>query len=113
MPVFAQAIDLVDDAALIAEYERHHRAVWPEVERGLRAIGIREMRIWRLGTRLFMVFEAAEGFEPARDYQRYAEDPRCSAWDELMRTYQRRVPGAREGEWWAAMAEVYSLGDVR
>lgn len=109
MAVYAQAIDLVDDAALIAAYERHHRAVWPEVEAGLRAIGIREMRIWRLGTRLFMVFEAAEGFDPARDYQRYAEDPRCRAWDEMMRTYQRRAPGAREGEWWAAMAEVYRL----
>lgn len=109
MPIFAQAIDLVDDAALIAEYERHHLAAWPEVVSALREIGIREMRIFRLGSRLFMVFEAAEGFDPARDYQRYAEDPTCRAWDELMRRYQRRAPGAREGEWWASMEQVFDL----
>jgi L-rhamnose mutarotase len=109
MQTFAQAIDLVDDAALIDEYVRAHRAVWPEVEAGLRAIGIRSMRIWRLGPRLFMVCEAYDGFDPARDYQRYADDPRTRAWDELMRRFQRPAPGARPGEWWAAMERVYEL----
>jgi L-rhamnose mutarotase len=58
-----------------------------------------------------MVCEAREGFDPARDYQRYAEDPRCFAWDELMRRYQRRAPVAGEGEWWAGMTEVFRLGN--
>lgn len=109
MKRFAQAIDLVEDPALIEEYERAHRAVWPEVERGLRAIGIRRMHLWRLGTRLFMQCEADDGFDPVRDYPRYALDPRTRAWDELMRRYQRPAPGARPGEWWAAMTEVYAL----
>lgn len=112
MPTFAQAIDLVDDPVLIAAYERHHRAVWPEVVVALREIGIREMRIFRLGCRLFMVFEAAEGFDPARDYQRYAEDPRCREWDELMRHYQRRAPGSQEGQWWASMELVFDLASA-
>lgn len=109
MATFAQAIDLIDDPAQIAEYERHHRAVWPEVVSALHEIGIREMRIFRLGSRLFMVFEAEPGFDPARDYQRYADDPRCREWDELMQRYQRRAPGAREGEWWASMELVFDL----
>lgn len=109
MPTFAQAIDLVDDDGMIEAYERHHRAVWPEVTAALREIGILEMRIFRLGRRLFMVFEAREGFDPARDYQRYADDPRCRAWDDLMRTYQRRAPGAGAHEWWARMELVFDL----
>ncbi len=110
VPLHAQAIDLVDDPTLIREYEAHHRAVWPEVVEGLRAIGIRRMRIWRTGCRLFMVFEAPEEFDPARDYQSYAEDPRCREWDELMREYQRRIPAATdEPGWWTPMTEIFDL----
>lgn len=109
MGMFAQAIDLVDDPGLIREYEEHHRRVWPEVAAALRGIGITRMRIFRLGCRLFMVYEAPEGFDPARDYQAYTADPRCREWDELMRRFQRPAPGAAEGSWWAPMDEVFDL----
>ncbi len=108
MRVFAQALDLVDDPARVDEYLRHHRAVWPEVTEGLRAIGIRGMRIWRGGTRLFMLVETDDGFDPAR-YQDYARDPRTSEWDALMRTFQRPAPFAKEGEWWSPLEEVFDL----
>ncbi|MAD78158.1 MAG: L-fucose mutarotase [Planctomycetaceae bacterium] len=108
---FAQALDLVDDPLRIAEYERHHREAWPEVIHGLRSIGIRDLRIWRTGTRLFMTLQVPEDFNPAHDYQSYAEDPRCRAWDELMRDYQRRVPSAdpSDGGWWTPMTEIFNL----
>jgi len=109
MRTFAQALDLVDDTARIAEYIEYHRSAWPEVIAGLRRIGIRNMRIWRTGTRLFMVFDAPDSFDPARDYQSYTSDPRCREWDELMRTYQQRIPSAREGEWWTEMDLVFEV----
>lgn len=108
MRAFAQAIDLTDDPARIDEYLRHHRAVWPEVTGGLRAIGIRGMRIWRGGTRLFMVVETDDDFDPAR-YQGYAANPRTQEWDALMRTFQRPAPFAKPGEWWAQLEEVFDL----
>ena len=37
------ALDLKDDPALIAAYEAHHRAVWPEVLDHLRRHGVIEM----------------------------------------------------------------------
>ncbi|MFZ4575550.1 MAG: L-rhamnose mutarotase [Phycisphaerales bacterium] len=110
MRTFAQMLDLKDDPALIAEYKRHHEAVWPEVVLALRAAGIASMRIYLGGNRLFMTFEAPDEFDPARDFQRYAEDPRCRAWDDLMRTFQQRVPGARSGGWWEPMEAVFELG---
>ena len=109
MRFFAQAIDLVDDPGLVRAYEEHHRAVWPRVAEALRAAGIRRMRIFRHGTRLFMYCECPDGFDPARDYQQYARDPECRRWDELMRRFQRPVPGAADGQWWAPMQPVFDL----
>lgn len=109
MAMFAQALDLIDDAERIREYEAYHRRIWPEVAAALRSIGISRMKIFRTGTRLFMIYEAPDGFDPARDYQAYASNPRCREWDELMRGYQRRVPAAPEGVWWTPMAEVFCL----
>jgi L-rhamnose mutarotase len=109
MPTFAQTLDLVDDAERIAEYDRYHAHVWPEVVAGLHTIGITSMHLFRTGTRLFMVYEAPASFNPARDYQRYADDPRCQAWDDLMQTFQRPIPTAREGEWWTPMGLLFAL----
>jgi L-rhamnose mutarotase len=110
MRSFAMALDLVDDPVRIAEYDAHHQEVWPEVRSGLRAIGITRMLIYRCGTRLFMSFEAPDDFDPDRDYQGYAEDPRCRDWDALMRSYQRQVPAASESVWWTPMTVVFDLG---
>jgi len=40
---FCQALDLVDDPQLIAEYQQHHQRIWPEVAEHLRQHGIVEM----------------------------------------------------------------------
>jgi hypothetical protein len=41
------ALDLKDDPDLIAEYERHHERIWPEIDRSIRASGILGMEIGR------------------------------------------------------------------
>ena len=112
MKRFAQALDLVDDPAMIAEYVEHHKRVWPEVVEALRGIGLQRLTIFLHGNRLFMYCEAPDGFDPARDYQGYTEDPRCREWDALMRRYQRQVPGAPGGSWWAPMEPVFDLGSA-
>ena len=53
------ALDLKDDPALIAEYERLHQNIWPQISAHLRGHGVLDMQIWRLGTRLFMVMDTA------------------------------------------------------
>jgi L-rhamnose mutarotase len=113
MKMFAQALDLRDEPGVIEAYKEHHRRVWPEVTAALREAGIESMHIFLTGTRLFMVMEARDGFDPARDFQSFARHPRCREWDELMRTMQKRVPGALEGEWWTPMEEVFNLNETR
>jgi L-rhamnose mutarotase len=104
-------VDLVDDPARIEEYRRHHRAVWPEVEKSLLAIGIRALDIYALGRRLVMILETREDFDRARDFARHAAShPRVAEWEALMRAYQVPPPGAAPGEVWALMEPVYHLG---
>ncbi|MBL9118668.1 MAG: L-rhamnose mutarotase [Phycisphaerae bacterium] len=106
---YAQALDLKSDPSLIEAYRRHHVAVWPEVVTGLRAIGIREMRIWLVGTRLFMLFEAPDDFDPSRDFRIYDRNPRCRRWEEWMRTFQVRLAEAGPQDWWTPMEEIFAL----
>ena len=109
MQAFAQALDLKDDPEVIEQYKAYHREVWPEVIEGLRTIGITSMRIFLLGTHLFMYFEAPDDFDPARDFQRYAASERAQAWEKLMRGFQQRVPEAGEGDWWTPMEMVFDI----
>lgn len=109
MRVFAQALDLVDDPRLIEAYRAHHRRVWPEVLQALERIGIRRMKIFLVGTRLFMYGEAEDSFDPATSYAAYASTPRAAEWDELMRAFQRRLAEAPTDAWWAPMECVFCL----
>jgi len=100
---------LKDDADVIDRYKRYHREAWPEVIARLKEIGITEMKIFLIGRRLFMYMEAIDGFDPDRDFPKLNDLPRYREWDVLMSSMQERVPEAREGEWWAAMEEVFDL----
>jgi L-rhamnose mutarotase len=114
MKRFVLTLDLKDDPQAARRYTAHHRAVWPEVQRSLRRIGVRAMDIYRLGRRLVMVMDTKDGFDRRRDFAAHvASDPRCAEWEELMKTFQQRPPGARPGELWALMQPVFHLGPAR
>ena len=110
MKRYGQTIKLKDDAAIIARYIEYHRNVWPEVERGLKSIGIRRMLIFLLGRQLFMYMETDDGFDMERDFPRYgASSARIKEWQDLMASMQEPVADARPGEWWARMELVFTL----
>ena len=100
---------LKDDDEIVERYKEYHRRAWPDVLARLRAVGIKEMRIYLLGRRMFMYMEAVDGFEPKRDFPKLNEVSRYREWDELMRTFQERAPEAKPGDWWAPMEEVFDL----
>ena len=111
MKRYGRTLNLKDDPEIIRRYVEYHRAIWPEVERGLKSIGIQRMLIWLLGRRLFMVMETVDDFDPERDFARYMEsDARIREWQALMETFQEPVAEAKAGEWWADMELVYHLG---
>ena len=106
----ALALDLVDDPALIAEYERAHQKIWPAVRDHLRARGVANMEIYRLGTRLFMLMEVNPAvFNAAAMDKASNNDPVIVQWEALMGTYQRPTPWTPDGEKWAAMQRIFEL----
>ena len=105
---YALALDLADDPALIAEYERHHRRVWPDIEASLRAAGIDRLEIYRTANRLFMILEASPAFSFDAKAAADAADPRVQEWERLMWTYQRALPWAKPGEKWVLMNRIYA-----
>ncbi len=103
---FCYLLDLVDDAALIADYEARHapQSVWPEVVAHIRAQGAESMEIWRAGDRLVMIVEAAD------DYPRpVSPPPEIDRWEELMWRFQQPLPFAGDGEKWVPMARIFDL----
>jgi L-rhamnose mutarotase len=103
------ALDLKDDPDLIAEYERHHREVWPEITRSIRESGIEGMEIYRIGNRLFMVMEVSEDFSFETKAEADRTDPRVQEWETLMWRFQQPLPGAGPGEKWIRMERIFKL----
>ena len=103
---YCLALDLVNDGALIAEYERWHApgGVWPEVVADLRDQGIANMEIWRVGTRMLMIVETSAPFPTQRTLP-----PRIAEWETLMARFQQALPGAAPGEKWMSMTRIFNL----
>lgn len=109
MKRYCLALDLKDDPKLIAEYEEHHRAVWPEIRKSILDSGIVSMEIYRVSNRLFMIMETDESFSFERKAEMDATNPSVQDWENLMWKYQQALPAARPGEKWTMMQEIFSL----
>lgn len=108
---YCQTLDLKDDPKLIAEYrKRHSRAeAWPEILAGIRSVGILEMEIYILDTRLFMILETPLDFDWDTAMAKLATLPRQSEWEEYMSIFQVAAPGATSAEKWKLMERMFHL----
>ena len=103
-------LDLHDDPALIAAYEKAHQAIWPEVAGHLRANGVVDMTIHRLGTRLCMVMDTDDAvFDADRMARAEATDPRLIAWERAMWRFQVATPWTPAGGKWIAAPKIFDL----
>jgi L-rhamnose mutarotase len=103
------ALDLKDDPALIAEYEMHHRQVWPVIIKSIRDAGIEALDIYRTANRLFMIMEVNDHFSFEEKAAADASNPKVQEWEELMWKFQQALPGARKGEKWIRMEKIFEL----
>ncbi len=109
MTRYCLALDLKDDAALIAEYEAYHRAVWPEILQSIRAAGIERLEIYRVENRLFMVMEVNDSFSFEQKAAMDKDNPIVQEWETLMWNYQQALPSAKPGEKWLLMEKIFEL----
>ncbi len=109
MTRYCLALDLKDDEALIAEYEKMHRDVWPEIISSIKNAGIENLEIYRTGNRLFMILEADANFSFEKKAAMDAANEIVQKWEDLMWKYQQAIPSAKPGEKWIMMDKIFSL----
>jgi L-rhamnose mutarotase len=108
---YCQTLDLKDDPDLIKEYVKRHSKMysWPEIREGIRSVGILEMEIYHIGTRLFMIVETPMDFEWDNAFERLAKLPRQSEWEEYMSIFQQAEANAASSEKWKLMDRIFYL----
>ena len=108
---FCQTLDLKDEPQLIADYCRLHEQgqVWQEILDGIRSVGILEMEIYLLGTRLFMIVETPADFDWAASMARLATLPRQAEWEALTARFQQASSSESSAEKWQLMERIFHL----
>jgi L-rhamnose mutarotase len=103
------ALDLKNDAELIAEYEQYHKNVWPEIIKSIKDSGIEVLDIYRTGNRMFMIIEATDDFSFEKKGAADIANPKVQEWEELMWKFQQALPWAKPGEKWILMEKIFTL----
>ena len=106
---YCLTLDLIDDNDLIAEYEKYHVAIWPEIRKSIVEFGITNMEIYRFNVRLFMIMETDKSFSFEKKAAADAANPKVQEWETLMWKYQQPVKGALKGEKWVLMDKIFTL----
>ena len=108
---FCQTLDLRDNPDLIATYRRLHsrEGIWPEILQGICEVGILEMEIYLLGTRLFMIVEMPQELEWDEVMSRLATLPKQAEWEALTAQYQQAEATATSDAKWKMMERIFHL----
>ena len=110
---FCKTLKLEDDPRLIEEYKQVHAkgATWPEIGQGMKEVGILDMEIYLIGTRLFMIMDTVPDFNHEKAMAELAAKPRQSEWEAYVSKFQRTTADASADEKWQLIERIYKLGE--
>ena len=110
---YVQTMDLKNDPSLIAEYRKRHseQEAWREVLDGIRQVGILDMQLFILGTRLVMIVDTPLDFDWDTAMDRLATLPRQQEWEDYIAMFQQCREGATSDEKWQMMERMFYLYD--
>lgn len=109
MKRYCQTLTLVDDPKLIEAYIAEHSRVWPEVQAGIRAVGILDMQIYAHENQLFMIIDTVDDFDWIEDNARLAQLPRQAEWEAYMARFQGADPAMKSTQKWKLMSKIFEL----
>lgn len=108
---YCKTMELLNDAALIEAYKKAHAkgAAWPEITLGMKEVGIIDMEIYLMGTRLFMIMDTVADFNHDKAMQELAAKPRQSEWEAHMAQFQDTSAEATANQKWQLMERIYEM----
>ena len=108
---YCQTLSLRDNPELIEAYRKAHsnEESWPEIRAGIREVGILEMEIYILGSKLFMIVETPLNFDWDKAMAKLATLPRQAEWEEYVAKFQQCAEGATSDEKWQMMERMFYL----
>ena len=108
---FCKTLELRNDPALIAAYKKAHSKgqTWPEITQGMREVGILDMEIYLIGTKLFMIMDTVPDFNHEKAMAELAKKPRQSEWEAHMAQFQNTSAEATADEKWRLMERIYKM----
>ena len=108
---YCQTLSLRDNPELIEAYRKAHskEESWPEIRAGIREVGILEMEIYILGSKLFMIVETPLNFDWDKAMAKLATLPRQAEWEEYVAKFQQCAEGATSDEKWQMRDRMFYL----
>lgn len=108
---YCQTLDLRDEPELIVAYKQLHskEGIWQETLDAIHAVGVLEMEIYLLGTRLFMIVEMPANLDWDTSMQKMGQMPKQKEWEALTAKYQKADPDAGSAEKWQLMERIFHL----
>lgn len=108
---YIQFLELKGSPELIEAYRRLHSKEehWKEIRDGIREVGILEMEIYILGTKLVMIIDAPLDFDFQSAMSRLATLPRQQEWEEVVAKFQQCSANATSDEKWQMMERMFYL----
>ena len=108
---YCQTMDLKDNPKLIEEYIKCHSKpeAWPEIRAGIRSVGILEMEIYIIGSRLFMIVETPLDFDWNTAMEKLSRLPRQEEWENYVSVFQECTPGSTSVDKWKLMERMFHL----
>lgn len=108
---YVQTMDLKDNPELIRRYKEAHSRehFWPEIEAGIKEVGILEMELYVVGNRAVLIVETPLDFDWDTAMARLAKLPRQQEWEDYVAAFQQCAKGETSDEKWKMMERAFYL----
>lgn len=112
---YCQIMEITDNPALIEKYrDCHSRAKhWPEINAGIREVGILEMELYIHDNKVVMIVETEPDFDWKPAMARLATLPRQAEWEAYVATMQGCDPEATSDQKWTLMERMFYLYEAK
>ena len=110
---YCKTMELRNDPSLIETYKKAHSkgAAWPEITQGMKEVGILDMEIYLLGTKLFMIMDTVDDFDHDKAMAELATKPRQGEWEAHMSQFQDSSAEATADQKWQLMERIYKMDE--